>query len=248
MPDQAAQPSACLIVIGNEILSGRTQDLNLAYIGRRCDELGIPLLEARVVPDLEAEIIAAVNHCRARYTYVFTTGGIGPTHDDITSACIARAFGVSLERNAEAEARLRRSYGERRPNAAALRMADIPVGADLIDNPVSGAPGFRMENVHVLAGVPVIMQAMFESLAPELSGGMPIISRTIDTLLGESRIATLLAELQAEYPGISIGSYPYLRRGRPAGRLVLRGSDPELLERVEAELRRRLKSLHPERH
>lgn len=245
MPAEATQPGACLIVIGNEILSGRTQDVNLAYIGHRCDELGVPLLEARVVPDQEAEIIAAVEHCRRRYTYVFTTGGIGPTHDDITSASIARAFGVALERNPEAEARLRRSYGDRTPNGAALRMADIPAGASLIDNPISGAPGFCLENVYVLAGVPVIMQAMFEGLAPELNGGAPITSRTIDTLLSESRIAAGLAALQAEYPEVSIGSYPYLRHGRPAGRLVLRGSDPALLERVEAELRQRLADLKP---
>ena len=163
--------TACLIVIGNEVLSGRTRDANLQYLGRELNAIGVRLAEARVIPDDTAVIVTTVNDARARFDYVFTTGGIGPTHDDITSAAVAAAFGVPLERNPEAEARLRRHYEDKDLNAARLTMADIPRGADLIDNPVSQAPGFRLENVYVMAGVPRIAQAMFDGIRHTLKGG-----------------------------------------------------------------------------
>ena len=176
----AGQPvTAGLLVIGNEILSGRTQDANIAFLGHRLNEIGVRLAEVRVVPDIEADIVAAVNALRARFDYVFTTGGIGPTHDDITAAAIAKAFGVPLIQNPEARARLEGNYRAGDLNEARLRMANTPEGAALIDNPVSRAPGFRLENVFVLAGVPVILQAMVAGLRPAIAGGRPMLSRTV---------------------------------------------------------------------
>ncbi|RME32813.1 MAG: competence/damage-inducible protein A [Gammaproteobacteria bacterium] len=238
---------AALIVIGNEILSGRTRDASLPYIGRRCDELGISLLETRIVPDLEEAIVEAVNTCRARYRHVFTTGGIGPTHDDITTRSIAAAFGVPVVRHPGAEARLREYYGDGRLNEARLRMAEIPRGAELIDNPVSGAPGFRMENVYVMAGVPVIMKAMFESIAGRLEGGPPLLSRTVVTRHAESRLAPGLAAIQERFPAVSIGSYPFFRMGSMGVRVVLRGTDATLLDQAEREVREMLGCLDRER-
>ncbi|MGH6914997.1 MAG: competence/damage-inducible protein A, partial [Geminicoccales bacterium] len=171
--------TACLIIIGNEILSGRTVDANLPYVATALGSIGIRLAEARVVPDIEAEIADAVNACRGKHTYVFTTGGIGPTHDDITAASIAKAFGLPFGRNAEAERRLLAYYPPERVNPARMKMADAPEGAELIDNPVSVAPGFRVENVYVLPGVPKIMQAMLDSLLPKLEGGARVLSRAI---------------------------------------------------------------------
>lgn len=230
----AAAPCACVLVIGNEILSGRTQDLNLAYLGRRCDALGIRLLEARVIPDDAGVIIAHVNECRARFTYVFTTGGIGPTHDDITSGTVARAFGVKLERNPAAVAALDRYYEPGMLNEARLRMADIPAGARLIDNPVSGAPGFQLENVFVLPGVPVIMQAMFEGIVDRLAGGAPMLTENVTTNLLEGTMAGDLAAIQERFPQISIGSYPYFRHGSLGVNLVLRGTDADGLGAARA--------------
>ena len=168
---ELANPTACLIIIGNEILSGRTVDANLPFLAQELGGIGVVMREVRVVPDDEAEIVGAVNALRARYTYVFTTGGIGPTHDDITAACIARAFGLPFGRNPEAERRLRAYYPPEKLNDARLKMAETPEGAELIDNPVSVAPGFRVENVYVLPGVPKIMQAMFAGLKAGLKGG-----------------------------------------------------------------------------
>ncbi len=222
-------PTACVLVIGNEILSGRTQDLNIGHIGRRCDALGIRLLEARVIPDEAPTIIAHVNECRARFTYVFTTGGIGPTHDDITSATVAQAFGVALLRNADAVAALDRFYEPGMLNDARLRMADIPAGARLIDNPVSGAPGFQLENVFVLAGVPSIMQAMFEGIVDRLAGGVPMLTVNVTTDVLEGTMAGELAAIQARFPQVTIGSYPYFRHGALGVNLVLRGTDAALL-------------------
>ncbi len=230
-------PTACLIVIGNEILSGRTQDTNVAYIGHRCDELGISLCEVRVIADDETEIVATVNHCRQRYEMVFTTGGIGPTHDDITTASLAKAFSVKVFRDPEAVSLMQNHYDENKLNDARLNMADVPEGAQLIENPVSGAPGYRMDNVYVMAGVPAIMQAMFESLAPGLTHGDPVISRTVPTALMESRFSNELGELQKGYQDVSFGSYPFVRSGRFGVNIVLRSSDKMLLQQAESALR-----------
>ncbi|MCY4154471.1 MAG: competence/damage-inducible protein A [Gammaproteobacteria bacterium] len=228
--------SACLIIIGNEILSGRTQDANLAIIGKKCDALGIRLTEARVIADTETAIIDTVNTCRAQFTYVFTTGGIGPTHDDITAAAVARAFEVELLRNEAARKALDRYYEPKRLTEARLKMADIPAGARLIDNPVSGAPGFQLQNVFVLPGVPAIMEAMFAGLTDRLVGGDPIITDNVTTNLPESEIAADLSALQAHYPDISMGSYPYFRKGKLGVNLVLRGTDAARMKAAAAAL------------
>jgi molybdenum cofactor synthesis domain-containing protein len=208
--------TACLIIVGNEILSGRTQDTNLNFLARELGALGIRLREARVVPDEEWAVVEAVNAARARHTYVFTTGGIGPTHDDITAACVAKAFGVPLTRHPEAERRLLAYYPPEKVNEARLKMADTPEGAELIDNPVSVAPGFRIGNVHVLPGVPSIMRAMFEGLRAGLRGGAPVVSRTITVYAPEGEIAGPLAEIQARHPDVEIGSYPSCARAGSA--------------------------------
>lgn len=230
-----ATPTAALLIIGNEILSGRTQDANLAYIAKYLGGLGIPLREVRVVPDVEGEIVAAVNALRARYTYLFTTGGIGPTHDDITSDCVAKAFGVPLIQHPEARRRLEEHYrGTDLLNAARLRMANTPEGATLIDNPVSSAPGFQIGNVFVLAGVPAIMQAMLAGLGSRLVGGPPVLSRTVTSAVPEGTLAEGLAAIQADYPDIDIGSYPVFRQGRISTSLVLRGTDAATLDTATA--------------
>ncbi len=226
-----SQPTAALLIIGDEILSGRTRDANLAFLAGRLSELGIPLREARIVPDQREEIIAALNALRARYSYVFTTGGIGPTHDDITAECVAAAFGVPLLRHPEAVRRLAAHYENPADlTEARLRMANIPEGGTLIDNPVSAAPGFRIGNVFVLAGVPRIMQAMFDGLAGDLVGGAPIASRTVGCDLGEGVIAMELGAIAAAFPDLSIGSYPYFQAGRFGTSLVVRGIDEARLE------------------
>lgn len=219
------QPTACLIIIGNEILSGRTQDKNLAWIAKGLNEIGIALREVRVVPDIEPVIIDTVNTCRMGFTYVFTTGGIGPTHDDITSACIAKAFGVPLERNLQAAAILEKHYGREQLNEARLKMADIPAGAGLILNPVSAAPGFRIGNVYVMAGVPSIMQAMFAGIKGELKGGAKTLSLCVSTFVTEGVIAAQLSDIQKEHAQVDIGSYPFIRHGRLGISLVARSVD-----------------------
>ena len=195
-------PTAALLVVGNEILSGRTRDANIQFIGERLAALGVPLKEVRIVADETDEIVEAVNALRARHTYLFTTGGIGPTHDDITAAAVARAFGVALEHNPDAVTRLERHYPPGHLNAARLKMAEAPVGAELIDNPVSAAPGFVMANVFVMAGVPKIMQAMFEAAAHRLVGGEPVLSRTLVGGLGEGVMAGGLREIQVCHPTV----------------------------------------------
>lgn len=234
---------ACVLIIGNEILSGRTRDANLPYLGRRLAELGILIAEARVLQDEVRAIVEALNDCRRRHDYVFTTGGIGPTHDDITSAAVARAFNVDLMRDAEAVRRLSEYYGDEELNAARLKMADVPRGAALIDNPISAAPGFQMENVFVLAGIPAVMQIMFESIVPRLVRGTPIISRTVTTDLREGRIAERLKALQERYPEVSIGSYPFFGGGRRGVNLVMRGTDQETLSRLTDELESLIRDL-----
>jgi molybdenum cofactor synthesis domain-containing protein len=225
--DEAEQPvTACLIIIGNEILSGRTADANLSYIAARLGEIGIRMAEARVVPDDEAAIVEAVNACRARHSYVFTTGGIGPTHDDITAQSIAKAFGRRFERNREAERRLLAYYPPERVNEARMSMANMPEGVELIDNPISVAPGFRIENVHVLPGVPKIMQAMLDGLLPTLKGGAKVWSRAITVLAPEGDVAAAgLGDIQARFPALEIGSYPFWRPEGPGTTIVFRGTD-----------------------
>ncbi|MFQ5954479.1 MAG: competence/damage-inducible protein A, partial [Kiloniellales bacterium] len=223
--------TACLIVIGSEILSGRTKDANLPFLARRLNELGVRLMEARVIPDVADAIVRAVNECRALYDYVFTTGGIGPTHDDITAEAVAEAFGVPLECNPEAVRRLEQHYANTgiKLNRARMRMARIPAGATLIDNPVSMAPGFRIGNVLVMAGVPEIMRAMFEAAKHEVIGGPRTRSRTVSCFVPEGDLAQGLGELQGRYPDMEIGSYPYFRRGRFGVSVVLRSTDAEAL-------------------
>jgi molybdopterin-biosynthesis enzyme MoeA-like protein len=224
---EAANPTAALIVIGDEILSGRTKDVNIGATADFCTDLAIDLMEVRVVSDIEADIIAAVNALRTRYTYVFTTGGIGPTHDDITADAIAKAFGVALPINTEARAMLEARWKDRgiEPNKARLRMARIPEGASLIVNSVSAAPGFRIGNVHVMAGVPVIMRAMLESIAPALQGGRKVHSLTVKSRVGEGNIGSPLAALQERFPDVKMGSYPRMGDGTVMTELVLRSSD-----------------------
>jgi len=225
MPDPS-HPTACLLVIGNEVLSGRTQDANIKFLATRLGQIGIPLREVRVIPDVAETIVGTVNEVRARFEHVFTTGGIGPTHDDITSECIAAAFGVPWEKHPEAWARLDRHYKPGEFNAARQRMATLPRGAELIDNPVSIAPGFTIGNVHVFAGVPRIMQAMFERLAVGLVGGPPVIARAVHADgLPEGRIAAGLSAIQARYPGLDVGSYPYYRPAANGIAIVAKGSD-----------------------
>ena len=230
-------PTACLLVIGNEVLSGRTQDANIRHLAVRLGEIGIPLREVRVIPDVPDTIIGAVNECRARFDHVFTTGGIGPTHDDITSECVAAAFSVPWEPHPEAWARLERHLGPERFNAARQRMATVPRGATLIDNPVSVAPGFTIGNVHVMAGVPRIMQAMFETLAPRLQGGAPVASRAVHAIgLLEGDLAEGLQAIQGRYPALDLGSYPFYRATGGGVALVAKGTDAAALDACVAEV------------
>ncbi len=241
MPDRLV--TACAIVIGNEILSGRTQDANIAYLGERLNALGVRLMEARVIPDVEDTIVAVVNEARARFTYVFTTGGIGPTHDDITAAAIAKAFGVPLIQNPEARAILEAHYPTGELNRARLRMANTPEGAALIENPVSKAPGFQMDNVFVMAGIPSIMQAMFESLKHRLTGGDPLLSKAVAAALPESILAPGLTAVQERYPEVEIGSYPAVRRRQFGVSIVMRGTDGAILDTAMAELKEIVRGL-----
>lgn len=236
--------TARIVVIGNEVLSGRTRDANIQFLAQQLAALGIRLIEARVVRDVEDEIVRALNESRAGATYVFTTGGIGPTHDDITAAAVAKAFDVELRQDGRALARLRRQYPDPADlNPARLRMARIPEGAELIDNPVSNAPGFRIGNVFVMAGVPRIMQAMFDGIRPLLRTGRPMLSRTLTVHCPEGRIAGPLAEAQAAHPAVEIGSYPFIRENRLGVAVVLRATEPDPLAEAAADLRARLAPL-----
>jgi molybdenum cofactor synthesis domain-containing protein len=222
----ATNPTAVLLIIGNEVLSGRTQDANIKYIATRLAELGIRLREVRVIPDEPDVIVATVNEVRARYDHVFTTGGIGPTHDDITSECVAAAFGVPWEPHKEAWARMERAYKPGEFNAARQRMATMPRGAALIDNPISTAPGFSIGNVHVMAGVPAIMRAMFENIGPLLTAGPPIRAQAVHVaLLGEGVLAEGLGDIQERYPDLEIGSYPFYRASGNGVAIVAKGTN-----------------------
>lgn len=224
-----APKSAGVIIIGNEILSGRTQDLNVSYIGKNLEKLGIVLAEVIVIPDVEETIIERVRSYADKFDYVFTTGGIGPTHDDITTASIAKAFSVKLIRHPGAVATMGGYYEPGMLTEARLKMADIPEGATLIDNPVSGAPGIQIENVFIMAGVPEIMQAMLDGLANRLIGGPPILTASVSTNLTESKLAAGMSKIQDECAEVSIGSYPYFKRGKLGVNIVLRSIDKILL-------------------
>ena len=225
-------PTAAVLLIGNEVLSGRTKDKNLGFIADYLSALGIDLMEARVIADDESDIVAAVNALRVRYTYVFSTGGIGPTHDDITADCMAKAFGVGISHHPEAVEILTAYYKEvgREANEARMRMARIPEGATLINNPVSKAPGFRIGNVFVMAGVPKIMQAMMDALAPQLTTGSVAKSITIEFQGGEGDVAKPLGAIQDQFPNVTIGSYPFESPQGYATNLVLRARDIDALE------------------
>jgi molybdenum cofactor synthesis domain-containing protein len=238
-----------MLTIGDEILTGRTQDANMPHLARALADKGITLCEARVVSDDATEIAAAVNALRARYTHVFTSGGIGPTHDDITADSIAAAFGVPIDIRDDARAILATNYAnpEVDLNPARLRMARIPDGAVLIDNPVSKAPGFSLGNVHVMAGVPAIFVAMLEGLLPRLTGGLPLLSETIRAAIPEGVLAGPLADLAADHPAVSIGCYPFNFGGQLGANLVARGTDPEPLATAAAALRSLVARLEAER-
>ncbi|KRE00149.1 molybdenum cofactor biosynthesis protein [Bosea sp. Root381] len=224
--------TAAILVIGDEILSGRTKDKNIGYIAEYLTNIGIELREVRIVADVQEEIVSALNGLRSRYGYVFTTGGIGPTHDDITADSVAAAFGVPIELDPRAVAMLSERFPADQLNEARLRMARIPVGAELIANSVSKAPGFNIGNVYVMAGVPSIMQAMLDVVAPTLTTGVKILSDTVRAGLREGDIGTALAEVARMHPDVSIGSYPFFSDAGPDTNVVARSRDPEKLRRA----------------
>ncbi len=228
MADETPSPdtvTAALLVIGEEILSGRTRDENIGYVASYLTRVGIALREVRVVADVEAEIVSAVNELRRRFTYVFTTGGIGPTHDDVTTDAIAKAFEVDARVREDAVAAMRLQYPEEDLTAARLRMARIPEGAELIHNAVSRAPGYRLENVIVMAGVPRIMQVMLDEVMPRLAKGRPMLARAVRIDAPEGDVAPPLAALQAAHPEVQMGSYPFFEHRRFGTYIVLRTTD-----------------------
>lgn len=235
--------TAALLVIGDEILSGRTQDRNVAQVATWLNEQGIRLAEVRVVPDDIGRIGEALNALRLAYDYLFTTGGIGPTHDDITVDAVATAFGVPVIVHPEARKILEDYYRERQVELteARLRMARTPCGAELLKNPNSGAPGIRMGNVYVLAGVPSIAASMLEALSGTLEGGRPMISVTVGARAPESEVADLLRETEAAHPGVAIGSYPFFRDGGHGSNFVIRSEDGDLAKATGEDLVRRLR-------
>lgn len=242
MPESAAATppntiTACVLIIGNEILSGRVQDENVAFLAKGLNAVGVRLKEVRVIPDDHDTIVGTVNEVRRTFDYVFTTGGIGPTHDDITAQCIADAFDVALILHPEARRLLEGHYPAGAVNEARMRMAYVPDGAQLLPNPISRAPGFEIGNVYVMAGVPQIMQATFEQLSHRLKGGARMLSRSVSCSLGEGVLAKGLGELQARYDDLEIGSYPYFRRADFGVTLVIRGTARARLLAATAELK-----------
>lgn len=238
MTDQA--PDAALIIIGNEILSGRTEDKNLNYIAKELGKVGVRFMESRVIPDIEQTIIDTVNELKAKYDYVFTTGGIGPTHDDITADSIAKAFGVSVVEHAETMRKMDDYYnGEL--NEGRIKMCKLPEGAEPIENATSVAPGFVIANVYVMAGIPNVMQAMFDSIKGSLKGGDIMISKEMKIFSSESKIASPLNSLQEKHPDVEIGSYPFVKDGRFGVSLVIRTTGRQLLNEVYEELQYILK-------
>jgi molybdenum cofactor synthesis domain-containing protein len=233
-----ANPTAAMLVIGDEILSGRTRDANMHHLAGRLTDAGIDLKEVRIVSDDRDAIIAATRALSAAYDHLFTSGGIGPTHDDITADCIAAAFGAPIGVRDDARAILAAHYDRQglEFNEARMRMARIPDGATLIENPVSAAPGFTLGNVHVMAGVPSVFQAMVTSVLPTLTGGDPVLSRSVRIDRGEGDIAGPLTALAAAHPEVSFGSYPFQRDGRYGANIVVRGSPAEVVDKAVAEL------------
>jgi molybdenum cofactor synthesis domain-containing protein len=236
-------PTAAMLVIGDEILSGRTRDANMHFLAQEFTKHGIDLREVRVVSDARGAIVAALNDLRARFDTVVTSGGIGPTHDDITADCVAEAFGVGIDIRDDARALLQAHYDRQGSefNAARQRMARIPETATLIENPVSIAPGFSIGNVHVMAGVPAVFQAMVASLLPRLTGGEPLLSQTLRIARGEGEIAGPLGALAEEFDDLQFGSYPYQKDGVYGANIVCRGTDGA---RIEAAMTR-LATLFP---
>jgi molybdenum cofactor synthesis domain-containing protein len=231
--------TAAILVIGDEILSGRTKDKNIGYIAEYLTNIGIDLKEVRVVSDDEQEIVDALNALRRRYTYVFTTGGIGPTHDDITADSVAKAFGVTIDVDPRARKIMEERFAARgvEMNEARLRMARIPAGADLVENKQSGAPGFKIGNVIVMAGVPSIMQAMLDAAAPMLKTGVKMLSETIKGDVREGDIGTELGEIAKAHPQVSIGSYPFFDdKSGPNTNLVIRGRDAAHIAAARADV------------
>jgi molybdenum cofactor synthesis domain-containing protein len=243
LAEAKTQWTAALAVIGDEILSGRTQDKNVAQLATWLNEQGIRLAEVRIVPDDTRRIAETVNALRAGHDYLFTTGGIGPTHDDITVDAIAQAFGVPVIVHPAARAILEDYYRDRPGglNEARLRMARVPEGAELIPNPSSGAPGVKIANVYILAGVPHIAASMLEALTGKLEGGRPVVSVTVGARAAESEVAELLKETEAANPGVAIGSYPFFKDGRYGANFVIRSEDGELARTTGDELSRRLR-------
>jgi len=225
-------PKAAMLVIGDEILSGRTKDVNVGHLAEELTKNAIDLAEVRMVPDIHEEIVAAVQALSGRYDYVFTSGGIGPTHDDITADAVAAAFDDPIDVRADARALLEKHYTRNgvEINEARLRMARIPASADLIDNPVSIAPGFRLKNVHVMAGVPAVFRAMVETVIPSLTGGDPVLSRAVRVNRPEGDIAGPLGQIAKDFPDVSVGSYPYIKDGQFGANLVVRSTDPNRLD------------------
>lgn len=234
--------TAAIVIIGNEILSGRTQDANIQYLAKRLGEIGIRLDQARVIPDEVPVIVSNVRELARTHTYVFTTGGIGFTHDDRTAFAIAEAFDIQLEENPTALKLLQDYYGDAL-NEARRRMALIPVGATLIDNPISKAPAFQVQNVFVLAGVPDVMQAMFDGVAGRLVGGAPILFASVSCALPEGAIADELAMLQDRHPEVEIGSYPYFKLGVLGVSLVMRGIDSDSIASATQDVMEMIQSL-----
>jgi molybdenum cofactor synthesis domain-containing protein len=231
-------PTAAMLVIGDEILSGRTRDSNMHHLAQELTRHGIRLVEARAVADDHAAIVAAVNDLRGRVDHLFTSGGIGPTHDDITADAIAAAFGVPITHRPDAMALLAAHYDRAglEFNAARQRMARIPDGAILIENPVSTAPGFTLGNVHVMAGVPKIFEAMLAGLLPGITGGDPLLSQSLRVDRGEGEIAGAFGALAADFPDLSMGSYPFATGGAVGTNLVIRGTDPARIDAAMARL------------
>ena len=244
----SAQPksvTAAMIIIGNEVLSGRTQDKNLAFVAQMLGEIGVDMQEARIIPDVLETVVATVNELRARHDYVFTSGGIGPTHDDITADCIAAAFEVKLEKHPLAMQALQAHYDAQEAdfNEARQRMARIPEGASLIENPVSTAPGFKIDNVYVMAGVPKIMQAMMENILPTLKGGETLSSITVTSSIPEGSIAAEIGALQQQYPDVNIGLYPFYSAQGAGVSVVARGRDMAQLQAVETAIKAHLAAI-----
>ena len=239
--------TAGLLVIGDEILSGRTKDRNIGFVAEYLTVIGIDLKEVRVVPDEEPEIVAALNALRGRYTYVFTTGGIGPTHDDITADAVAKAFGVPIDYHPQAveilTARLAQTGGVM--NEARMRMTRVPIGGELVLNKISAAPGFRIGNVIVMAGIPAVMQAMLEYIAPQLRTGAKMLSETVRADCREGDIGTELGAIAKAHPDVIIGSYPFMDENKgPNAHVVMRARDADKLALVKAEVETMLARVH----